>query len=167
MKRIVRSLFAGLSWTALVAAAWARGVGAAGPAAAARPGSAILPDKFFELGVPLLVAFLVLDAIVSLLKQRGENQLKRMAIEKGLSEDGLARIFAASARVARLQPLKWTLAALAVGLSLVLVYFLRPFLGPESGYVVAGIVLVFAAGGFYAYYRVLEARAGRDLAEKK
>jgi hypothetical protein len=167
MKNVLRCLFAVLCPVVLVAAAWTRGVQAAGEAAAARPGQAFLPDKFFEFGVPLLVVFLVLDAVVSLLKQRGEVQLKKTAIEKGVSEEGLARLFAASDRVARLQPLKWFLLALSVGLSLVLIYFLRSFLGAGSGYLIVGIVLVFAAGSFYAYYRILEARVGSNLAERR
>jgi hypothetical protein len=167
MRSVARWLFAVLWPAALVPAAGARGVQAAVEAAAARPGQALLPDKFFEFGVPLLVVFLVLDAVVSLLKLRGEVQLKKTAIEKGVSEEGLARLFAASDRVARLQPLKWFLLALSVGLSLVLIYFLRSFLGVGSGYLVVGIILVFAAGGFYSYYRILEAHVGRDLAERK
>jgi len=167
MRSVARCLFAVLWPVVLVPDAWARGVQAAGEAAAARPGQTLLPDKFFEFGVPLLVVFLVLDAVVSLLKLRGEVQLKKTAIEKGVSEEGLARLFAASDRVGRLQPLKWLLLALSVGLSLVLIYFLRSFLGLGSGYLVVGIVLVFAAGGFYSYYRILEARVGRDLAERK
>jgi hypothetical protein len=167
MRSVARCLSAVLWPAALVPDAWARGVQAAGEAATARAGQVPLPDKFFEFGVPLLVVFLVLDAIVSLLKRRGEVQLKKTAIEKGLSEESLARLFAASDRVARLQPLKWFLLALSVGLSLILIYFLRSFLGVGSGYLVVGIVLVFAAGGFYFYFRILEARVGGDLAEKK
>jgi hypothetical protein len=167
MRSVAKCLFAILWPVALVPAAWAHGVQTAGEAAAARLGQALLPDKFFEFGVPLLVVFLVLDAVVSLLKQRGEVQLKKMAIEKGVSEESLARLFKASDRVARLQPLKWFLLALSVGLSLVLIHFLRSFLGAGSGYLVVGIVLVFAAGSFYAYYRILETRVGRDLAERK
>jgi len=167
MKRIVRSTFALIGAGALVSSAWARGVQAVGDAAGARPEQAVLPDKFFELGVPLLVVFLVLDAIVSLLKHRGEVQLKKTAVEKGISEDVLAKLFAASDRLARLQPLKWTFLALSVGLSLVLIGLIRPFMGAGSGYLAVGIVLVFAAGGFFAYYRVLESRAGGEIAEKK
>jgi hypothetical protein len=161
MRSIVGCLFAVLWPVALVPEAWARGVQASGQAAA------LLPDKFFEFGVPLVIVFLVLDAIISLLKLRDEVKLKKTAIEKGISEEGLARLFAASDRIARLQPLKWFLLALSVGLALILVYFLRSFLGVGSGYLVAGIVLVFAAAGFYSYYRILEARVDRDLAERK
>lgn len=167
MRSIVGCLFAVLWPVALVPEAWARGVQPSGQAAAALPGTALLPDKFFEFGVPLVIVFLVLDAIISLLKLRDEVKLKKTAIEKGISEEGLARLFAASDRIARLQPLKWFLLALSVGLALILVYFLRSFLGVGSGYLVAGIVLVFAAAGFYSYYRILEARVDRDLAERK
>jgi hypothetical protein len=167
MKKVAWCLFAVLYPVALVPAAWARGIQAAGETAAARSGQDLLPDKFFEFSVPLLVVFLALDAVISLLKQRGEVQLKKTAIEKGVSEEGLARLFAASDGVARLQPLKWFLLALSVGLSFVLIHFLRSFLGAGSGYLVVGIVLVFAAGSFYAYYRILEVRVGRDPAERK
>ena len=53
----------------------------------------IVPDKVFEIGVPLLFLFLLLNVIVSVIKTRAANRLTERMIDKGISEDALIKIF--------------------------------------------------------------------------
>ena len=120
--------------------------------------TAIIPDKVFEVAVPLLILFLVMNTLVSILKHRADNQLKTKAIEKGVSEDTLLRLFGSSEQILRMQPLKWFLLTFSIGLSLVIIHFLRPYLGSESGYLAVGIILMLASGAFYLFYVALKRR---------
>jgi hypothetical protein len=119
---------------------------------------AIIPDKVFEVAVPLLILFLVMNTLVSILKHRADNQLKTKAIEKGISEDTLLKLFGSSEQILRMQPLKWFLLTFSIGISLVIIHFLRPYLDSESGYLAVGIILMLASGAFYFFYIALKRR---------
>lgn len=115
----------------------------------------IIPDKIFEIGVPLVILFLVLNVIVSVLKTKAENDLKLKMVEKGVSEESLVKIFQESNAITKLQPLKWFLFALATGLSLVVIHFAKSLLMNQSGYLAIGITLLFNAIAFFVYHKKL------------
>ena len=115
----------------------------------------IIPDKVFEFGIPMLLIFIVLNTIVNIIKNRADQQLKMKMVERGISEEALVKIFSESNKLIRLQPLKWFLFSLALGLALMLIHFSRPYLVNQSGYMAMGIVLVFCSVAFFIYYRVL------------
>jgi hypothetical protein len=115
----------------------------------------IIPDKVFEMGVPLLFLFFVIQALLAFAKMRSENQLKLKMIEKGISEETLIEIFKESNAITKLQPLKWFLFALATGLALIIIHFSRNFLVNESGYLAIGIILLLNAAAFAVYYHIL------------
>lgn len=115
----------------------------------------IIPDKVFEMGVPLLFLFFVVQAVIAFAKIRAENQLKLKMIEKGLSEATLIEIFKESNTIAKLQPLKWFLFSLAMGLALLIIHFIRDFLVNSSGYFAIGIILLLNATAFAVYYKIL------------
>lgn len=116
----------------------------------------IIPDKVFEFGIPLLFIFLLLNTVVSMLKNRAENQLKLKMLEKEVSEETLIKIFKESNAIAKLQPLKWFLFSFAMAISLLIIHFGREFLVNQSGYLAVGIFLLFLSTAFYIYYRILQ-----------
>ena len=119
----------------------------------------IIPDKIFELGLPLLFIFLLLNTIVAVLKNRAEQQLKLKMIEKGVSEETLIKIFQESNAISRLQPLKWFLFSLAAGIALLVIHFSRDYLVNQSGYMAIGIFLLFMSAAFLIYYTLLSRKA--------
>ena len=116
----------------------------------------IIPDKIFEFGIPLLFIFLLLNAVVSILKNRAEKQLKLKMLEKDVSEETLIKIFRESNAIAKLHPLKWFLFSFAMAISLLTIHFSREYLVNQSGYLAVGIFLLFLSIAFYIYYRILQ-----------
>ena len=118
----------------------------------------IIPDKVFEFGIPLLFIFLLLNTVVSILKNRAEHQLKLKLIEKDVSEETLVKIFKESNAIAKLQPLKWFLFTLSLALALLIIHFMQGFLVNQSGYLAMGIFLLFISAAFLIYYNILSKR---------
>lgn len=116
----------------------------------------IIPDKVFEFGIPLLFIFLLLNTIVSILKNRAEHQLKLKMLEKGISDETLLKIFKESNVITKLQPLKWFLFSLASAVSLLAIHFSRNYLLNQSGYLAVGILLFFISIAFFIYYNILK-----------
>ena len=116
----------------------------------------IIPDKVFEFGIPLLFIFLLLSTIVSILKNKAENQLKLKMLEKNISEEALIKIFKESNTIVKLQPLKWFLFTLAMAVSLLIIHFSRAFLINQSGYLAVGIFMFFLSVAFFIYSRILQ-----------
>ena len=115
----------------------------------------IIPDKFFELGIPLLMIFILLNTIVSVLKDRADHQLKLKMVEKGVSDDTLIQIFKENNKLAKLQPVKWFLFSLALALSLISIHLLRNLCSTGSGYLPLGIILLFFSAASFIYYIIL------------
>jgi len=115
----------------------------------------IIPDKFFEIGIPLLIIFILLNTLIAVLKNRAEHQLKLKMIDKGVSEDALIKIFKESNLMAKLQPLKWFLFIFGTALALLCIHFTRDFLVNQSGYLAVGIFLLFISAAFFIYYNIL------------
>jgi len=115
----------------------------------------IVPDKLLEIGLPLLFLFLFLNIVVSVIKQRAENQLKHRMIERGVSEETLVRIFDDSNHLKRMQPLKWCLFSFASALGLLTIHFSRNYLLNQSGFAVIGIFLLFLSTAFFIYYKLI------------
>ncbi|HEX9827875.1 MAG TPA: hypothetical protein VGA80_14845 [Flavobacteriaceae bacterium] len=116
----------------------------------------IIPDKVFEFGIPLFFIFLLLNTIVSILKNRAEHQLKLKMLEKGISDETLLKIFKESNTIAKLQPLKWFLFSLALAVSLLVIHFSRNYLINQSGYLAVGLLLFFLSISFFIYYNILK-----------
>jgi hypothetical protein len=116
----------------------------------------IIPDKVFEFGIPLLFLFLLINSIITILKNRAEHQLKVKMIEKGVSEEALIKIFKESNSITKLQPLKWFLFSLASAISLLVIHFSRNYLINQSGYLAVGIFLLFLSAAFFIYYNILK-----------
>ncbi|MCX6303500.1 MAG: hypothetical protein NT040_00890 [Bacteroidetes bacterium] len=115
----------------------------------------IIPDKYLEIGIPLLAIFFLLNAVIVVLKNRAEQRLKLKMIEKGVSEDALIKIFKESNAIAKLQPLKWFLFIFSIALAFLCIHFTRDFLINQSGYLAVGIFLLFISAAFIIYYNIL------------
>lgn len=118
----------------------------------------LIPDKVFEIGVPALLLFLLLNAIIAILKGRADVRLKQQMIERGVSEETLIAIFRESNAIAKLQPLKYALYAFSLALSFAAIHLFRTYLSGQSGYLAVGIILFFTSAASYAYYLLLQRR---------
>jgi hypothetical protein len=116
----------------------------------------LIPDKVFEFGIPMLFLFLLLNTIVTVLKNRADQQLKLKMLEKGIAEETLIQIFKESNAVLKLQPLKYFLFSSSLGISFIIIHFCKDFLINQSGYFALGIILLFTSLAFFIYYRVLQ-----------
>ncbi len=116
----------------------------------------LIPDKVFEFGIPMLFLILLLNTIVTVLKNRADQQLKLKMVEKGIADETLIRVFKESNAVLKLQPLKYFLICLSLGISFIIIHFCKEVLVNQSGYFALGIILVFTSIAFFIYYRILQ-----------
>jgi hypothetical protein len=118
----------------------------------------LIPDKVFEFGIPLLFLFLLLSTIVSILKNRADQQLKLKMVDKGIADETLIQIFKESNAISKLQPLKYFLLCSSLGISFIIIHFCKDYLVNQSGYFALGIILLFTSIAFLIYYRILQNR---------
>jgi hypothetical protein len=114
----------------------------------------IIPDKIFEIGLPLLFLFLIANSLVSIYKIKAENRLKARAIDKGISEPVLLELFGKDKKLDALVNLKWFLVLAALGIALLIIHFLGSYLQTGSGYLPLGIITLLQALAFLIYYRL-------------
>jgi hypothetical protein len=115
----------------------------------------LIPDKVLEFLVPMVLIFIILNSMVSVLKNRAEHRLKLKIIEKGVTEESLIRIFKESNAIARLLPLKWFLFSLANGLAILIIYLFKSYLINQDGFLQIGIILLFNSLASFIYYKIL------------
>lgn len=115
----------------------------------------LIPDKVFEIGLPLLVLFLIASSIVSVFKVRAENRLKEKALDKQLSEATLITLFTQDKTMVKFDYLKWALVLGALGISLFLIQVLSSAYKFYSGYWGVGIMFIFLSAAFFIYYNIL------------
>ena len=115
----------------------------------------LIPDKVFEIGLPLLVIFLIANSIVNIFKVRAENRLKEKALDRQLSEETLVALFSQDKSLAKYGYLKWFLILAALGLSLVYLHLLAQYAGIRSAYLGLGVMALFLSVAFFIYYRVI------------
>jgi hypothetical protein len=116
----------------------------------------LIPDKVFEFGIPMLFIFLLLNTVVTVLKNKADHQLKLKMLDKGIAEETLIQVFKESNAVLKLQPLKYFLICLSLGLSFIIIHFCKDFLVNQSGYFALGIILILTSIALFIYYRILQ-----------
>ena len=116
----------------------------------------IIPDKVFEIGLPLLFLFLIANVILSVFKIKAENRLKEKALDKGLSEATLIAMFSEEKILNRYSYIKWFLVLFALGLSLLIIHFCSSYFKTQSGYLALGLIVIFQAFAFAIYYRIIQ-----------
>ena len=115
----------------------------------------IIPDKIIEIGVPLLVIFLIATSIVNVLKARAENRLKEKALDKQLSDETLIALFSEDKAAKKYVYLKWFLVTAAVGVALIYLHIMAQFVKMQSGYLSLGVISICLSISFLIYYRII------------
>jgi hypothetical protein len=118
----------------------------------------IIPDKVFEIGLPLLFIYLIANTLVSIFKTRYERRLKEKAIDKGISENALIALFAEDKKLSRMVYIKWFLVLAALGVSLILIHSFASYFQSGSEYLALGIISLLQAIAFLIYYQVIRNR---------
>jgi hypothetical protein len=118
----------------------------------------IIPDKVFEIGLPLLFLFLIANTLVSIFKTKSEYRLKEKAIDKGISENALIALFAEDKKLSSMVYIKWFLVLAALGVSLIIIYSFASYFQLRSGYLALGIITLFQAIAFLIYYQMIRNR---------
>ena len=116
----------------------------------------IVPDKVYEIGLPLVFLFVLLNAVVSIFKIKAEQQLKREAINKGFSEQAIVEMFRTDQLLNRYAFLKWFLLLFSFGISLIIIHILAYTAFIRSGYLALGIIMVFLSAAFFIYFRIIK-----------
>jgi hypothetical protein len=117
--------------------------------------SKAIPDKVFEFGIPVLLIFLVINALVTIFRIRAEAKLKEKAIDKGISEPTLVELFREDKNIIKYGYLKWFLLTAAIGISLLYIHFLDQFVKMSSGYLSLGVISLFVSIALFIYYRII------------
>jgi hypothetical protein len=115
----------------------------------------IIPDKVFEIGLPLLVLYLIANLVVSIFKIRAESRLKEKALDKQLSEPTLIALFAEDKSFAKYNYLKWFLILAALGISFIAIQLLANADYLKSGYMAVGIISLYLSVAFLIYYYII------------
>lgn len=118
----------------------------------------LIPDKVFEFGIPMLFIVLLMNAIITILKNKADHQLKLKMLDKGISEETIKEVFKQSSAISVLQPLKYLLITASLGGSFIVIHFLKNFLVNQSGYFALGIILISTSIALFIYYRVLKSK---------
>jgi hypothetical protein len=114
----------------------------------------IIPDKVFELGIPLLLIILIINGVIAIFKIKTEARLKEKALDKGISEPTLIELFRDDKVMMRNNYLKWFLVLAALGIALIYVYMLDQYVRMSSGYLALGIIALFISIALFIYYRI-------------
>lgn len=115
----------------------------------------LVPDKIFEIGLPLLVLFLISNAVVNIFKIRAENKLKEKAMDKELSEATLISLFSYDKTMARYSYLKWFLILAALGVSFTIIQLYGKTNSVRSGYMFIGILALCMSLAFLIYFLII------------
>jgi hypothetical protein len=115
----------------------------------------IIPDKVFEIGLPLLVIILLANSLVTIFKIRAENRLKEKALDKNLSEATLVALFADNNIIERRLYLKWFIILLFLAFAFLGIYLMDRAFHVRSGFLATGLLCLFLSIGFLVYYRLI------------
>lgn len=118
----------------------------------------ILPDKVFEIGLPLLLIFLVVNTALSIFKIKAEARLKEKAMDKGISEATLVELFRDDKVMVRNTYLKWFLVLASLGIAFIYIHMLHQYVRMSSGFLALGLISLFLSLAFLIYYRITRRR---------
>lgn len=119
----------------------------------------IIPDKVFEMGIPMVLIVLIFNAIISIFKIRSETRLKEKAMEKGISESTLIELFRDDKVMMRNNYLKWFLVLAALGISMIYIHLLDQYVRMKSGYLALGLIALFVSIAFLIYYLIIRKKS--------
>lgn len=116
----------------------------------------VIPDKVFEIGLPLLLIFFLVQTLVTILKNRGETRLKEKAIDKGISEATLIQLFGEDKNLKTLFYFKWFLMLAALGLAFLTIHALGSKATVQSPYIVFAIITLAISIAFFIYWLIIQ-----------
>lgn len=110
----------------------------------------IIPDNVFEIGLPLLFLFMLVNSIVTIFKIRAESRLKEKVLDKQVSDAALITLFAEDKSLAKYNYLKWFLVLAALGISFIIIPRT-----PGHGYMALGMISLLLSFAFLAYFLII------------
>jgi hypothetical protein len=119
----------------------------------------IISDKVFEMGIPLLLLFLIINSVISVFKIKAEARLKEKAMDKGISEPTLIALFRDDKVMMRNNSLKWFLVLLFLGIALIYIHMLNQYIHMASDSLALGLIALFVSIGLFIYYRITRKQA--------
>lgn len=114
----------------------------------------ILSDKIIEFAVPMFIITLVLNAMVTIIKFRGNQKLKERMLDNNVSLELVSKMFSDSDRLVRLEPLKWVLLTLSLAISFLTIQSIGQATGISELNSLA-IVFLLISAAFFTYYIIL------------
>jgi hypothetical protein len=114
----------------------------------------LIPDKVFEIGLPLLFLFLLANAIVTIIKIRAENRLREKILDKQVSEEAMLTLFTKEP-ANKYVYLKWFLILAAIGISFIMLRMLAFAPGMDQGYMSMGVIALNLSLAFLIYYIII------------
>lgn len=110
------------------------------------PGNKILPDKYFEIAIVLIAAWVAAAVLISLIKIILDNRLKVKMIEKGFPDEIIKNVLSADKSENKKRAFKWFLifSGIAAGLFISLLF--------PAGIISIGIILLTTALSNLIYY---------------
>lgn len=115
----------------------------------------IIPDKVFEIGLPLLVLFLLSNLVANIFKIRAENRLKEKALDRQISEDALISLFSEDKTLAKYAYLKYFLILAALGVSFITIQLLANANALYMGYMAVGMIALNISVAFLIYFFII------------
>jgi hypothetical protein len=115
----------------------------------------IIPDKILEIGLPLLVLFLLSNMVVNIFKIRAENRLKEKALDRQLSESALISLFSEDNTLAKYTYVKYFLILAALGVSFITIHLLASHNALYVGYMAVGMIAINISVAFLIYFFII------------
>lgn len=115
----------------------------------------IIGDKWIEIGLPVLVIYLLVQSLLTVLKNNSDNRLKQMMIERGVSEETIREMMRTPAFDPPLQALKWALLLAGVGMGFLVIHYV---FYPPTFASLAGILALYVSASFTVYYLIIRKR---------
>src|SRR5688572_10486746 len=110
----------------------------------------LIPDNVFEIGLPLLFLFMLVNSIVTIFKIRAETRLKEKVLDKQVSDTALVTLFSEDKSLAKYGYLKWFLILAALGIAFIIIP-----LAPGQGYVPLGLIFLLLSFAFLTYFLII------------
>lgn len=105
-----------------------------------------VPDKAFEIAIPVLLILAILNALVSIFRIKAENKVRQQLIDKGVSDDNLKQMLLNGNQRIRLETLKWGLMIGCTGVGLFICQFLT------FGFITFSILFISIGIALLAFY---------------
>ena len=115
----------------------------------------IIPDKILEIGLPLLVLFLLSNMVVNIFKIRAENRLKEKALDRQLSEPALISLFSEDKTLAKYNYVKYFLILAALGVSFITIQLIATHNALYVGYMAVGLIALNVSVAFLIYFFII------------